>query len=158
VGTDKYPSPFTEQYIHVVQIPPVRPPDVEYFNDSSANSNNLRGNLFQFKYKYVYLDNEESAWSPISKVPLPVGEELIPNGIYFSPNVNNGIAVTIETGDAIVKEIKIAARRGNIGDFFLADTLNKARLSIASDSTYVFNFYNDETYSGIDLIERRPNH
>lgn len=148
---NQYPLPFKRQYIDRIPYAPPCPPTVVYDTDNAIKTNNLKGKLFQFKYKNVYFDNRESAWSPISKLPLPVGE------IYNSTSIpllqNNVIKVTLDTGDAIVTKIKIAVREGNLGDFFLVTSLDKSELLLQNNTTHVFNFYNDGIYTGINLTD-----
>ena len=50
----------------------------------------------------------KSAWSPISKVPLPVDEAAYRPFNYYPTDINNAIDITVEKGDNYVKSIKIA--------------------------------------------------
>lgn len=146
-----YPTPFKQEYINQAVNAPGFPPEVEYTDDQNINTNNVRGKLFQFRYKYIYLDNEESAWSPISKVPLPNGETAFRPFLYYPTNINNAINVTVNRGDEFVKAIKIAVREGNSGDFLLATTIEKRKLGTPIPSSdYVYTFYNDENYIPLD--------
>ena len=121
---------FSVNIFHMEKKPPRYAPEVVYttqvydiFNNGEAiNFNNLRKKQFQFKYCYVYDDNQESAWSPISKVPLPENELDI-NGEWVEDiRTNNAIRVFFDSGSNQVKKIKFAARectnRAAMGDFF----------------------------------------
>ena len=144
-----YPTPFKKEYLQLVVPAPGCAPESEYVNDSDIKTNAVRGALFQFRYKYVYLDNEESAWSPISKVPLPVGEAAYRPFNYYPTDINNAIDITVRQGDEYVKAIKISARFGNDSDFFLVTEIEKSTInSTAVD--YVYRFYNDESYTSVD--------
>ena len=151
-----YPVPFKEQYINAIQIPPLCPPLVKYDSDPSKKANNLRGDLFQFKYLYVYPDSEKSVPSPISKLPLPVGEEFLVQAPLSGLPVqdNNVIKLTIEPGDRYVEKIQILARIGNLGDFFLVETLDR---SDYGTTTFEYEFFNDGIYSSINLNESNKN-
>ena len=70
--SNTYPIPFEENFLRVIVNAPGCPAEVEYGDEPSVSVNSIRGKLYQVRYKWVYLDNEESAWSPISKVPLPI--------------------------------------------------------------------------------------
>ena len=146
-----YPTPFKKEYLQLVVPAPGCAPESEYVNDSSIKTNAVRGSLFQFRYKYVYLDNEESAWSPISKVPLPVDEAAYRPFNYYPTDINNAIDITVEKGDNYVKSIKIAARTGNDSDFFLVTEIDKETIPTTSTTPdYTYRFYNDESYTSVD--------
>jgi hypothetical protein len=150
--TNGYPTPFKEEYMNVIVPAPGKPPVVEYGNDSKVKTNNVRGVLFQFRYKYTYIDNQESAWSPISKLALPIDEDSYRPFDYYPTDINNFIGVEFETGDDYVKSVKIAAREGNEGDFFLVTELERDKIITTNPAPnqYTYNFYNDEVYSAID--------
>lgn len=150
---DGYPNPFKKQYLDAAVYPSLCAPTAQYKDDPKIRTNSLRGTLFQFKIQYIYTEAEKSAWSPISKLPLPDGEEKFANAQYMPETENNMIEIRLNTGDELVKKINIAARMGNDGDFFLIDTLDKDTLDIASNAIADYNFYNDGIYSTIDVKE-----
>ena len=147
-----YPVPFKESYLNLIVEAPGKPLTAEFKSDSSVLTNNVRNKLFQFRYKYVYLDNEESAWSPISKTATPISEAEYRPIAYYPLNVNNFIRISIPLGGDDVKRVKIAARELNTGDFFLAEDIDKSKLSAQQTSPplYDYDFYNDEVYTSID--------
>lgn len=147
--TQGYTSPFLAEFIYRIKTPQVCEPICAYANDATKNINLLTNKLFQFKVQYVYDDFEKSATSPISLVALP---DLICQN-NPAPFVGNNIQVTVDTGSTIVARIKILAREGNTGDFFEIADLDKALLTIASNSTYTYAFYNDKVYNTIDINE-----
>lgn len=147
-----YPVPFLENFLNVIVNAPGKPPLTEFGNDEETKTNNVRGKLFQVRYKYVYLDNEESAWSPISKVALPVDEtQFRPSG-YYPLSLNNYINIRFDLGGDYVKRVKIAVREGNTGDFFLAEDFDKTKedFGLSSPFEWDYKFYNDEVYTFID--------
>jgi hypothetical protein len=146
-----YPNPFKEEYMNVIVPAPGEPAIVEYVDDSSIKTNNVRGVLFQFRYKFTYIDNQESAWSPISKVPLPIDEASFRPFNYYPTDINNAIDVNVNIGDEYVKSIKIAAREGNTGDFFLVTELEREKIvTNPAPLEYTYRFFNDEVYTPID--------
>ena len=146
-----YPPQLTIEHLRAINIPPINPPVVEYRSDQDVKTNNLRNKLFQFRYKYVYVDNEESAWSPISKVPLPLEEVKFRPFSYIENYIENYIEIGFQTGNDLVVAIKIAFREGNTGDFYLIKKIDKKKLGIPSNiNNYTFDFYNNETYITID--------
>ena len=149
-----FPTPFKEQYINNVQEPPLCGPEVKYDTDASKKSNNLKDKLFQFKYQYTYRDGEKSVWSPISKLPLPDGEEYEIQVTFLPVYENNVIKLILEPGDLTVDKIKIAGRIGNLGDFFLITTLDRSDFGTG---TFEYEFFNDGIYSSIEINESNRN-
>lgn len=146
---NQYPTPFAEEYMQAIKYPPMCQPDVVYASDNTKNINLLENKLFQFKYQFVYDDNEKSAWSAISVVPFP----SISCGDLQSAYLNNNINVTVGTGSGICTRIRIAGRIGNTGDFFLITDLNKSELLIGDNTTYQYAFYNDGNYTNLEINE-----
>ena len=159
---NEYPTPFLEEYMNVIVKAPGFAPVANYMDDTpitnpgslnvSGNTNNVRGKLFQFRYKWVYLDDEQSAWSPISKVPLPVNESIYRPAGYYPLHLNNHINVEVNLGGDYVKRVKIAAREGNTGDFLLIEDFDKAKagFSLPFPDDWSYDFYNDEVLLPID--------
>jgi len=142
------------EYFKVIKAPPSLLITSKYTNDTSLNSNNLLKKLFQFKYRYVYEDNEKSVWSALSKVPIP---DKADDGEYNSSGTrNNTIEISIFTGNVNIVKIELAGRtniENEWSDFFLIDTLDKKREFINSNINFVYDFKNDGVYSIIDIQE-----
>lgn len=126
----------TEKQILAIKAPPVRAPkNLIVSTDTAYLDNNIRGNFFQFKYRYVYKDNTKSVFSPISKISTM--------GVLFMPEVeqaapwyeNNQIELEFEVTNSDVKSIEMAVRVGNTGDFGLIDTITDF---VVGDNSYVF--------------------
>lgn len=134
-------------FLDVAKAPAIKPPQVVYENDTTVSVNNLRNSLFQFCYRYVYINLDKPVWSTGSIVPLPNGNQdasLVSN--------NARVAVYVETGDGDVKEIEIAVRHATdkiVNDWERVIKLNKAELGIADNSIYRYVFYNDGVYTTI---------
>jgi hypothetical protein len=152
------------QIMDYIKWPPVFSPDVQIANDTTQNKNNIKGNLFQFRTAWRYDDFERTAWSPISKVVTPVGDESLGNITNLPPTSNNAIDITFDTGSEVVNVLYIAVRRSNNGgadtegDFYLIDSLNKfdenGNVLIPSNTTYTYRFYNDKALLPIPLREQ----
>ena len=143
------------EYILIAKAPPIMPPKVVYENDTTVTINNLRNRLFQFSYRYVYLNNEKSVWSSKSIVPLPQQDTLLlTDDIVFTNN--SRISVSVSTGGLNVKGIEISFRETTnsfTSNWFLIKLFNKIDLGIDNNSIYTYNFYNDSLYTQIDPIE-----
>jgi len=140
-------TPVYRSFIDVAKAPPVMPVKCTYENDLTANNNNLINSLFQFCSTNIYDDNEESVLSSGSITPLPT---IAFNTVDTNPvNSNARIALYVETGDSDVKAIRIYGRQTNSGatsGWFIIATLDKASLSIPSNSIYRYQFKNDGLY------------
>jgi hypothetical protein len=148
--TGQYPISLTEQYIDTIQYPPLYPPTIRYdeyqltgdplLDQQSINLNQsrIRRKMFQFKYKYVYDDLEESAWSPVSEISKPPVDS---DGDDVSEQ-KSVIIVSLNTGIDRVKKIKLGVRIGNNLDFELDTVIDKSDLNIADNSVYEYTFDN----------------
>lgn len=142
-----------EQILPLIKRPPQFAPTCIYGQDDDYNFNNLRKKQFQFKYCYEYRDKQRSAWSPISKIPLP-NNELSNVGVWVEDiTVNNKIDVTVNTGAHYVQKILVAARESgvtNTGTFFLFDEIDKDNEGLTDNDDYVFVFYNNQRTASIN--------
>jgi hypothetical protein len=141
-------------YFNVIKAPPEDVLEVDVVDDSAYKINNLYKKIFQFKYRFVYDDNEKSVWSAISRIPLPA--KSTDSAYNALNNVQNAINIKVPTGGFNVSKVEIAGRV-NIesvwSDFFLVDTLDKERDGISDNSIYEYIFRNDSVYTQIDIQE-----
>jgi hypothetical protein len=141
-----YGSSVTEQSISTIKYAPNCPPEAVYESSSTSSTNNLKDKLYQFKYKWIYVDNQESAWSAVSVVPIPNDEFVYYPFGTVPAGIDNNIKVTVNSGSFLVDRIQIAVRKisdsNAPGDFRMAEDLDKDELGIADD---VFHEY---TYTG----------
>jgi len=124
-----------------------------YATDTTRNTNNLRGYLFQFRVQYIYDDNERSVASPISRIAVPKDETDITGEVIGDTSLNNVIKLNINSGHQTVEKIAIYVRIGNTGDWVLADTLSKKDLGIPDNSIFEYSFYNDNIVTGVDQVK-----
>lgn len=161
VSDNKYTAtdiPFDENIFNLAKKPPRFAPKCTYDTDPSVNFNNLRKKLFQFKYAFQYYDDQISAWSPISKVPLPQDEISAMGEFRTDITVNNIINISVATGGHKVKKILIAARDTyprNTGSFFQFETIEKydkdtGEQIIGDDAEHLVVFYNNKITQSID--------
>ena len=110
--------------------------------DFAYKKNNLYGFMWQFACRYVYKNNETSAYSDWSSV-LP-GPQYATNKVdEAKQNAYNEVRVWYHNGPSDVKSIEIVARKcsfietkpdeGNKGEFYLVATVD--------------NYYYDSTFS-----------
>lgn len=142
------------EFIEAAKSPPLQPATVSYGDDPDRSTNGLRRKLYQLKYRWKFDDNSTSTWSPWSDTPLPA--DLVGTDNDADATKNNFIATTIQTGNKNVTDIQIAFRElgGNVWlDPLLTITLNKDELGISDNADYVYNFYNDNVPTEIDIRE-----
>jgi hypothetical protein len=106
--------PITLDVIDAIKYPPLFPPVSRYFTDAQFDVNYFKNELWQFKARYVYDDNEKSAYSPISK-------QTISNTAYIQTTnqFNNAIKVEVPKGGELVKRLEIVARPNEVSDFIV---------------------------------------
>jgi hypothetical protein len=154
-GTD--PNGYSEitfDNLDWIKHPPLFSPEPEYFTDTTETANNLKNKLFQFRYQYIYDDNEESAWSPISIMALPPSGEYISQTVNIDPFIDNTIKLDISTGSSIVRLIRVAYRIGNTGEFFLYKEYDKLEEGWDNEDTETITFKNETSGPAISNSER----
>ena len=147
-------SEITFNNLDWIKHPPLFSPRTFYITDASETANNLKNKLFQFRYQYVYDDNEESAWSPISQLTLPNYSEYINQTMNLDTSVDNTISLDIDTGSSIARLIRVAYRIGNTGEFFLYNEYDKNQLGWSDYSVETISFKNETSGPAISNSER----
>jgi hypothetical protein len=152
--------------ISLAKPPPQELIEAQYNNDpsESTTSNRLKGQLFQFRYLYVYDDNSRSAWSSISKLPYPNLE--VNESVDTASYRNNSISIQFNVGTKYVKSLEIATLAqgalpsGQTNDWYTILSVDRSDLLTnplyAYDSVYntaVYKFYNDGLYQSVDVKE-----
>jgi hypothetical protein len=138
-------------FITTAKQPPLDAPQWEFFTDSDISFNNLYEQMFQFAYQYVYADGEVSAISPYSSVTYS-SNQLI-DGITSEENKkkNNALRVTVKTNVGDVSKIRVLARSGKEGAFFIVDEIANDRSAVVNKTV---EFTNDASYSVVSNDER----
>lgn len=147
-------NPIKRSYIEVIKAPSVEAPHVTYENDTTVQANNLRNNLFQFAYTFIYDDLEESVVGTGSIVPLPINP--FSNIINIPVSQDARISLYLQTGDVNVAKLKIYMRSvqnsNQFGAWQIVDTITKSIGSIPSNTYYRYLFYNDGNYPTADPL------
>ena len=152
-GASGYPF-VTEETLHAIKYPPLKEPTIAIQTNTAIKKNNIIGKHFQFKYFYVKDDGEESCFSPISLINVPIGNEFNDPAVSTLPSQqieNNVIKVTVFSGSQLDVKIGIAVRLGNFGDFFQVAMLDKKELFIQNFIPYTYSFYNDKLLAPLEL-------
>lgn len=129
---------------------------VQYWYGEYMKGNNLRGKLFQFKYAYIYDDDELSVPSQVSKLAIPLTSDMDYSGeIVGDLQKNNCIKFFISIGHSTVKKIVVYAREGNLGMWGIVETLNRSDVKgmLSDFGTFTYSFYNDRVIEIADQLK-----
>lgn len=141
-------NPIKRSFIDLMKAPPRMPPRVTYENDGNCTINNMRNALFQFRYRFVYDDNDKSVYSTCSIVALP--NVPFNQVIDSDPTQNCRQSIYVSTGDADVIKIEIWMRQvtdSGASEWLLVTSLDKSVLGINNNDFYRYLFYNDGVYT-----------
>lgn len=139
--------------IDVLKAPPTFIIEAEYDTDETRNFNKLYGNQYQFRYQYVYENNEESKWSMISKQPFPPSEEFISGRDIRNSLKWNVINLTYYTGPKNVKQINFAYRRGENGNWLVFKQLDLVLEGVSNLTNQTLVFDDNTAPSGATLTD-----
>tara|TARA_R100001463_G_scaffold82074_3_gene136647 strand:+ start:5359 stop:9852 length:4494 start_codon:yes stop_codon:yes gene_type:complete len=157
-------SVFKEQ-VSVIKAANNRFPTVSFETDTNVIQNNFAEDTFQFATQNIFQDGEESAISPYSEIA--VSKVLFLNametdGFAVSPYIDNVCLVGLELGvhPPDLKEVRLLARRGNSGAFFVVDQFNPnqelsrhiagADVTVYSPDSETYKFYNNTLGAAVD--------
>jgi len=112
------------RYLDVIKHQPNNRPVINATHDEGYAHNNILDNLFQFKYRYVHHDNENTSYSGISNIYIdPEFARNTPLKFSEYNKTANNLGVGYVDAISDVKKIEIVARKGNNGEFFLVETV-----------------------------------
>jgi len=157
--------------LNSIKAAPNMAPSIGFETDANVELNNFTDNVYQFATQVVYNDGEESAISPYSKISFSksVAYQGITNsaGLINDDNVcviRPNISINQGSNDFIgdVAKIRILAKAGNDGAFFVIDEVDPASnltRNIYGSDVVVFNsasseyrWYNEGVYTGVDSV------
>lgn len=163
----------TNDDFNLIKAQPLIAPTGEYITNTNKSVNAIYNKTFQFRYHYVYIDNEESAKSSISPRYLPDPEE----GDIFDISKNNGIKIgfrfpILDQSANRIKQLVLSVRQDNYDwqewkvvdmDYIFNDIPtvtpfqppppNYVDYKETITNTYWTYFYNDGTYAFEDPLE-----
>jgi hypothetical protein len=135
--------------ISAIKFPSLYPPTGYIFTDTNVIFNNIRGNTFLFKYRYVYDDFERSVCSPESKVITSVDQYAF-NGNVIDSTLGNAISIALWSGTCSVSHVELLCRIGQTGDWFIVKTFDKVKEHIGDWTLIVYTFRNDSARIAVD--------
>ena len=133
-------------------------PLVSFDSDTNVLQNNFNEDTFQFATQNIFQDGEESAISAYSEIA--VSKVLFLNtmetsGFATNPFIDNVCLVNIQLDPVLpdLKEVRLLARRGNSGAFFVVDQFDPTTVltrhiagnsvTVYSPTTEIYRFYNN---------------
>lgn len=134
---DKY-TVYDEDTLSLNVPPPKTSPTWGWGSDATRKVNKMLGKSFQFSYQYIYKDNEISTISPLSSIAIPPSLFLNSEKIFVDENSYNYVVVTAETGNSEVKIVRLLAKEGNNGSWFIVKDYEKIGTDHNSDVSIVF--------------------
>jgi hypothetical protein len=152
--------------VNSIKAASILPPRCRFETTEELQHNNFKKSAFQFATQVIYVDGEESAISPYSK--LSYSKILNLHGVesdkysdissQVSINADNTCVVNINLPQSLintddVKKVRLIAREGNSGPFFIVDEFNPNQdltksvygqnISVYSSSSKEYRFFND---------------
>ena len=131
-------------------------PTFIFSTDLTSDSNGLSENVFQFATQILYTDGEESAISPYSELAKSKSlyYSMIQDTDYsVARNTDNVCEVSLNISNQIpdVRMVRLLARNGNLGPFFIVDEFdptedlsrNDGSLTLYDSTSGVYYFRND---------------
>jgi hypothetical protein len=153
-----------DRVLSLYKWPPINIPFIAYGSSDDLNDNNLRGNQFQFAYRFLYSNFQRTTIGPVSDIGLPQFEEYA-NGDYVDRvYVNNEIYIAMQFEHWNIQKIELLVRKGNDKDWVLYDTIERNYSERYNEKTsgniegttsgyymYVVNNFADELAVGMVL-------
>lgn len=132
------------KYQHTVwpKYTPTCAPVPSYISNPEIEYNNVRNLCAQFRTRYIFDDDEASAWSAISMLPLNSNQPSL-NGIrvdFTDPRLSDPLWI------CLIRGVEIAFRDGNTGPFRLIKRIPACEFGV---TTNYIDFFNDKNYTVI---------
>lgn len=134
--------------IRVIKPAPLNSPVIEMKNELDQE-NNIEERFLQFCYRFKYIDNQYSAFSPFSGVAFVPGNYQIDYAAGNNEamqNTQNKVGVRFETGNQFVTDIELIFRDTKNLNTEIVESFSKDKLNIPDNFTYSFDFDNNKSY------------
>ncbi len=142
-----------EYAFNVIKHRPVYRPVVSFGSNIDKNANEVRGKFFRFTHRYQFFDYSYSVYGAYSDLTYAWYDEYYNGEIIGDVYYNNYIKVELPLHSAaLVKKIEIVFQEIN-GDWKRCDVINRQDISLLAETTYVYDFYNNESYTVVDQDE-----
>ncbi len=128
---------------------PLFPATAEFQYDEDYKGSNFKKTAgIQIAYQLVYVDGNESAISPYSKIFVPPVIISQGSSTIINHDSNNKLEITIPNNqiNKEVDSVKILVREGEDTSFLFVDEVSKSDLV---SNQYKYSFYNDKVLTGV---------
>lgn len=146
-----YVGNFSDVALSHIRKPPIKPVEAARATDLNKliGNPNIRRQSFQYALRYIYIDNEVSVLSPVSRL-IPISrndsEQITDNSVNLTLYIDKDIK-------PFVLRVELIVRYGNTGNWFIYDRiLPSAFTTVANDAVTGYNrfslayvFYNDKS-------------
>lgn len=129
VELDYYPVDLTEEHLSLIKPCPLFEPTVSYEEDTTSDNRINPGDSYQFRYRYIFDDDEKSAWGPASRIPTNFRNAVGSETFYENDPKFNKIRVDLnddKLNDAAwrvyIRKIELAYKTGKDGIWRSIDT------------------------------------
>jgi len=139
-------------------VPPLIAAITAYQSNTSIQVNNLRGSVYQFSYRYVYMDFRKSTYAPPSEIASPDGEES-PSGMFnYDVSLNNSLKITLPAPGPDVRVVEVIGRSSEDPlSWFIIDSVDivneNGDRTVGYDLTVDLFWYNDRVRQAVDQNE-----
>jgi len=133
--------------IQLAVRPPSSKPTTSIGSNSLRKVNKLVGKTFQFASMYIYDDYTYSVLSPYSDLAVSSSVFAAESNTYEDNNIGNYVQVGYDLGTDNVRAVRLLAREGNTGDWFIVEEYEKNGETEYAIRTYPF--YNDVARQGL---------
>ena len=131
---------FTEEEISVVKAAPLEPPSISTIAEANPvdavssseeeqrQEENLKEKFVRFAYRWKYIDDEISAYSPFSDIPFSVGRfsyDRVTGQITSMENLVRAVGISFNTGPRDVTDVDLLYIDSNLGVVFVVESFNK---------------------------------
>ena len=139
-------------------VPPLISAIPAYQSDTNVKVNNLRGSVYQFSYRYVYMDFRRSTYAPPSEIAAPNGEETATGILNKDISLNNSIKITLSAPSPDVRAIEVIGRSSeDPASWFEIETVpivsENGDRTVGYDLTMDIFWYNDRVKQAVDQSE-----
>ncbi len=129
-----------------------------YQSDTNIQVNNIEKSVYQFSYRYTYMDYRKSTYAPPSIIPAPDGEETSAGIFNKDVAINNSIKITLAAPGPDVRNIEVIGRSSeDPASWFLIDKVSivneNGDRSIGYDLSVDLFWYNDRVQQAVDTNE-----
>ena len=131
----------------VIKPAPLNSPLIE-MKSEIGQENNMEDRFLQFCYRYKYIDNQFSAFSPFSSTAFVPGKFEIDYAAGNNDamlNQQNRVSVRFETGNQFVTDIQVIFRDTRSLNTYITESFNKDEEGIADNYSHDFDFDNNKT-------------